>query len=105
MIPYDSFGNLDNKFLRIGPEPFVYPSKIGKLHRIDDGFYDMVSEERVKASKIAEKLVISPFSEPGKIFKVDKVFKYPKSVGKTDRHDIQSIKTMMDNEITKAQKK
>ena len=105
MIPYDSFGNLDNKFLRLGPEPFVYPSAIGKLHRTDDGFYDMVSEERVKASKIADKLIIEPFSEPGKIFKVDKIFKYPKSVGKTDRRDVQSIKTMMDNENTKAQKK
>ena len=53
----------------------------------------------------ADKLIIEPFSEPGKIFKVDKVFKYPKNVGKTDRRDVQTIKAMMDTENTKAQKK
>ena len=105
MIPYDSFGNLDNKFLRTGPEPFVYPSSVGKLHRTNDGFYDVISEERIRASKIAEKLVIEPFSEPGKIFKVDKVFKYPKNVGKSDRRDAQSIETLMEKENTKAQTK
>ena len=105
MIPYDSFGNLDNKFLRDGPEPFVYPSSVGKLHRTNDGFYDVISEERIRASKIAEKLVIAPFSEPGKIFKVDKVFKYPKNVGKSDRRDAQSIETLMEKENTKAQNK
>jgi hypothetical protein len=103
MIPYDAFGNLDNKFLRVGPEPFVYPSTTGKLHRTDDGFYDMVSEERIKASVIVEKLIIEPFSGPDKIFKVDKVFNYPKSVGKADRRDVQTIKAMMENENIKAQ--
>ncbi|HXV38987.1 MAG TPA: fibronectin type III domain-containing protein [Nitrosopumilaceae archaeon] len=103
MIPYDSFGNLDNKFLRTVAEPFVYPSKIGKLHRTDDGFYDKVSEERVKAKKIADLMIKSPFSEPENK-KIDKVFKYPKDVGKTDRRDVQSIKAMMEKENTKAQK-
>lgn len=103
MIPYDSFGNLDNKFLRAGPDPFVYPSSVGKLHRTNDGFYDSISEERIRASKIAEKLVIDPFSEPGKIFKVDKVFNYPKNVGKSDRRDAQAIKTLMEKENIKAQ--
>jgi len=105
MIPYDSFGNLDNKFLRTGPEPFAYPSTIGKLHRIDDGFYDKVSEERVKAKKIADTMIKQPvFIEPEKKT-TDKAFKYPKNVGKTDRRDVQSIKAMMENENTKAQKK
>jgi len=102
MIPYDSFGNLDNKFLRIAVEPFLYPSTIGKLHRIDDGFYDKVSEERVKAKKIADTMIKQPFSEPEKKT-TDKVFKYPKNVGHMDRRDVQSIKSLMEKENIKAQ--
>lgn len=105
MIPYDSFGNLDNKFLRTVAKPFAYPSTVGKLHRTDDGFYDKVSDERVRAKKIADNMIKQSISEPEKTFKVDKVFKYPKNVGKSDRRDVQSIKTLMENENTKAQKK
>ena len=105
MIPYDSFGNLDNKFLRTVAKPFVYHDDVGKSYRIDDGFFDKVFAERVKAKKITDTLIIQPFSGPEKTFKVDKVFKYPKNVGKTDRHDVQSIKAMMEKENSKAQKK
>jgi len=106
MVPYDAFGKLDNKFLRTVAEPFAYPSKVGKSYRFDDGFYDKVSEERVKAKKIADTMIKqSDLTEPEKTFKTDKVFKYPSNVGKSDRRDVQSIKMMMDKESTKAQER
>ncbi|MGI0042064.1 MAG: hypothetical protein ACRD94_08910, partial [Nitrosopumilaceae archaeon] len=105
MIPYDSFGNLDNKFLRAAVEPFVYHDSIGKSYRIDDGFGEKISAERIKAQKIVDKMIKPVLSlEPEKT-KVDKAFKYPKNVGHNDRRDVQTIKTMMEKENVKAQER
>lgn len=104
MIPYDSFGNLDNKVLRPLPKPFVYDENIGKLERNDDGFYDLVISERIKAKEIFDTLVIDPIHpEDQKIFKVKKIFKYPVDVGKTDRTNVKKMKVALEQEIIKAQ--
>ena len=44
------------------------------------------------------------FSEPEKIFKVNKVFKYPSTVGKADRSDVKSMNDLKQKEHSKAMK-
>ncbi|MGI0041605.1 MAG: hypothetical protein ACRD94_06540, partial [Nitrosopumilaceae archaeon] len=106
MISYDAFGNLDGKVLRAVKAPFVYHDNIGKSYRFEDGFGEKITEERIKAQMIADKMIrFSATFEPEKkdMTKTDKAFTYPKSVGKTDRRDVQTIKTMMEKENDKAQ--
>ena len=103
-LSYDSFGKLYTKQIRVMDEVVQYGDYVGRSERHDNGFYDRVEVEKAKAQALLDSMNLHKiFDEPKKIFKVDKVFKYPKNVGKTDRRDVQSIKTMMEKENTKAQ--
>ena len=81
-----------------------YGSYVGKSERHDDGFYDKVSEEEVKAQKTAFILMKNPiYSGEKKISKVHKIFPYPSNVGKTDRKG-DLLNELMQKENSKAMK-
>ena len=103
MVTYDAFGNLDTNPMRPTVPPVYYGDNIGKSERHDDGFYDKVSAEEDKAKEIASAIMIHPiYSDEQKIFKTDKVFKYPNTVGKADRSKVDAIKELMHKENVKA---
>ena len=103
MITYDAFGNLDIKQGLVIDEFVQYGGYIGKSERHDNGYYDKLSVEETKAQKIIDSR--NPhkiFDEPLKVFKVDKVFKYPSNVGKADRENVKSMNDLKQKEHSKA---
>ena len=105
MVSYDSFGNLDTKPMRATTPPAFYGDDIGKSERHDDGFNDKILAEKAKAQALLDAMnQPDVFSEPQKIFKVTKVFKYPSNVGKSDRSDIKSMNDLKQKEHSKAMK-
>ncbi len=84
-------------------ESVQYGSYIGKSERHDNGFYDNLSVEEAKAQKIIDSR--NPhkiFDEPIKVFKVNKVFKYPSIVGKSDRENVKAMNDLKQKENSKA---
>ena len=103
MVYYDAFGNLETKPANVIEESVYYGKYIGKSERHDEGFYDKVLAEDVKARELVDaRDSYKIFYEPVKVFKVDKVFKYPKSVGKLDREDVKSMNDLKQKEHSKA---
>ena len=103
MLTYDAFGNLDIKQGPVMDEFVQYGGYIGKSERHDNGYYDKLSIEEIKAQKIIDSR--NPhkiFDEPAKVFKVDKVFKYPSTVGKADRENVKSMNDLKQQEHSKA---
>ena len=105
MIAYDAFGNLYTKPVHVMDEIVHYGDYVGRSERHDDGFYNSVSAEEVKAKDIADILMKNPiYSEEQKSFKVDKAFPYPSNIGHGDRSDIKSLEKVLEKENTRAQK-
>ena len=103
MLTYDSFGNLEKNQTPIMDEIVQYGSYIGKSERHDDGFYDKVSAEKVRAQKLVDSRDPHKiFQEPQKVFKVNKVFKYPSTVGKADRENVKVMDDLKQKEHSKA---
>ena len=102
MMTYDAFGNLDTKPMRVIASPVYYGDDIGKSERHDDGFNDKIASEKARVQELADALNSKTFYEPEKTFKVDKVFKYPKNIGKADRSDIKSMNDLKQKEHSKA---
>ena len=104
MMTYDAFGNLDTKPMRVIVPPVYYGDQIGKSERHDDGFWDKVSAEESRAKEVASAIMAHPIYDEQKIFKTDKVFKYPSNVGKADRGDVKSMNDLKQKEHSKAMK-
>lgn len=105
MITFDSFGNLYSKPVYVNDEVVQYGTYIGKSERHDEGFYDLVSEEEVKAKEIAKILMKNPiYSEEQKVIMIHKAFPYPSNVGHMTRNDVKLFEIMMEKENIKAQK-
>jgi len=103
MISYDSFGNLDTKPMKATVPSVYYGELIGKSERHDNGFNDKVAAEKIRIQELVDEMNShKTTSKPEKIFKVDKVFKYPKNVGKADRSDIKSMNDLKQKEHSKA---
>jgi len=103
MVSYDSFGNLEIMSTHVIDESVYYGKYIGKSDRHDDSFNDKVAAEDAKARELVDaRDSYKIFYEPEKIFKVDKVFNYPKNVGKADRGDVKSMNDLKQKEHTKA---
>ncbi|MGQ0795557.1 MAG: hypothetical protein ACT4N5_05155 [Nitrosopumilaceae archaeon] len=101
MLTYDSFGNLDVNPAQVNDESVVYGSHIGKSERHDDGFWNKVAEEKVRAQEFSD----SKFPQKSfdsQVIKTDKVFKYPSNVGKSDREDVKSMSDLKQKEHNKA---
>ena len=105
MIAYDAFGNLYTKPVHVIDDVVQYGNFVGRSERHDDGFYNLVSKEQVRAKEIADAMMKNPiYSEEQKTFKVDKVFLYPKNVGHADRGDKKSLEKVLEKENARAQK-
>ncbi|MGQ0795487.1 MAG: Ig-like domain-containing protein, partial [Nitrosopumilaceae archaeon] len=103
MATYDSFGNLEKNQTPVMDEFVQYGSYIGKSERHDDGFYIKVSAEKTRAQKLVDSRDSHKiFQEPQKVFKVDKVFKYPSTVGKADRENVKAMNELKQKEHSKA---
>ena len=103
MISYDAFGNLEIMSTHVIDESVYYGKYIGKSDRYDEGFSDKVLAEDARAQELVDaRDSYKIFYEPEKIFKVDKVFKYPKNVGKADREDVKSMNEIKQKEHYKA---
>ena len=84
-------------------ESVQYGSDIGKSERHDNGFYDKMSVEEAKAQKLLDSRDPHKiFQEPQKVFKVEKVFKYPSIVGKSDRANVKAMNDLKQKESAKA---
>jgi len=103
LIYYNSFGGLEENQVHPHYDPIIYPDDIGRAERHDDGFYDKVSAEEDKAKEVASAIMAHPiYSGEQKIFKTDKAFKYPSTVGKADRSNVDAMKELMLIENVKA---
>ena len=103
MVTYDSFGNLDTKPMKVTMPSVYYGDNIGKSERHDNGFNDKVAAEKIRIQELVDAMNShKTTSEPEKIFKVDKVFNYPKNVGKADRSDVKSMNDLKQKEHSKA---
>lgn len=83
--------------------PTVYPENIGKAERHDDGFYDSVTSEDVRAQTLVQTLIGNPFTSSEDNQK-DTKFYYPSNVGKLDREKIDALNEVMKSEQYKAVK-
>jgi len=101
MMIHDSFGNLDKVDVLVNDEFVQYGSYIGRSERHDDGFYDKVLAEEVKAKEVVDSMVPTILAEPD-LIKTDKVFNYPSNVGKSDREDIKAMSDLKQKEHLKA---
>jgi hypothetical protein len=103
MATYDAFGNLETKEMQVMDELVQYGSYIGKSERHDDRFYDKVSAEESRAKDLIDSMdSYKIFDESPKVFKVNKVFKYPSNVGKADRENVKSMNELKQKEHSKA---
>jgi len=103
LIYNNSFGDMEQKQVHPYFDPIIYPDDVGRAERHDDRFYDNVLAEEEKAKGVASAIMIHPiYSDEQKIFKTDKVFKYPSTVGKADRSIVDVMKDLMQKENVKA---
>jgi hypothetical protein len=101
MLTYDAFGNLEINPARVNDESVVYGDDIGKSERHDDGFWNKVAEEKVRAQEFSD----SKFPQKSfdnQVIKSDKAFKYPSNVGKSDREDVKTMSDIKQKEHLKA---
>ena len=103
LVYYNSFGGLEEKQVHPHEEPLTYPDYLGKAERHDDGFYDNIIDEDVRAQTLVEKLIANPFSSFEDKIRNEKFF-YPSNVGKLDRENKEFLKFMKEKEYEKAAK-
>ena len=103
LIYYNSFGGLEEKQVHPESAPIVYPDYIGRDERHDDGFQESIISEDVRAQKMAQTILVNPFSLSEDDFKNPK-FYYPSNVGKLDRENKDLLKDMLSKENMKAYK-
>ena len=103
LIYYNSFGGLEEKKVQPESAPIVYPDYIGKAERHDDGFYELIINEDVRAQTIAKTIAGNPFSLSEDNQK-DVKFYFPSNVGKLDRENKEFLKLVMEKEYKKAEK-
>ena len=104
MITYDSFGNLETKPMQVTTPSVYYGDNVGKSERHDDGFYDKVLAEKTRIQELVDSMNPHKTSSEQKIFKEDRVFKYPSNVGKADRENLKSMNDLKQQEHSKAMK-
>ena len=103
LIYYNSFGGLEERLTHPYHDPIVYPDHVGKAERYDDGFYELIVDEELKAQTIAKTIIGNPFSLSDDDHK-DVKFYYPSNVGKLDRENKEFLKSMKEKEYEKAAK-
>ena len=103
LIYYHSFGGLEEKQVHPESAPILYPDYIGRDERHDDGFQESIISEDVRAQKMAQTILVNPFSLSEDDFKNPK-FYYPSNVGKLDRENKDLLKDMLSKENMKAYK-
>ena len=103
LIYHNSFGGLEEKQVHPESAPIVYPDYIGRDERHGDGFQDSITNEDVRAQKIAQTILVNPFSISEDDSK-DARFYYPSNVGKLDRENKNLLNDMLSKENMKAYK-
>ena len=102
LIYYNSFGGLEEKEVHPYHSPIVYPNYIGKDERHDEGFYELIVDEELKAQTIAKTIVGNPFT-PSDNDQKDVKFYYPKNVGKLDRENHEKLHEFILKERARAE--
>jgi len=103
LIYYNSFGGLEEKQVHPYYSPTIYPDDIGRAERHDDGFYDSIINEDLRAQIVAKELVGNSFITPENTQDGVKFF-YPNNVGKLDRENKDVLKSVMLKENDRALK-
>ncbi|MGI0009504.1 MAG: hypothetical protein ACRD92_07785, partial [Nitrosopumilaceae archaeon] len=102
LIYYNSFGGLEEKQVQPYHTPTDYPDHIGKAERHDDGFYESIINEEVKAQKTVQRILVNPLTATVDKEKEDVKFNYSGNVGKLDRQNKEILQNMKLKEFEKA---
>jgi len=103
LIYYNSFGGLEQKKVHPHYSPIIYPEDIGRAERHDNGFYESMINENIRAQTLVQSLIGNPFT-PTEDNQQNVRFLYPSNVGKLDRENKEMQKDIMYREHLKATK-
>jgi len=101
LIYYNSFGGLEEKQIHPHEEPLTYLDYLGKAERHDDGFYESITSEEVRAQTKVQTMIVDSFTLSDDT-KKDAKFYYPSNVGKLDRESKNLLKDTVSKENIKA---